>query len=244
MTATAAPLRVTSTSSPVATRLRTSEKLRATSVAVIRDIREQYQINQIDTSAGGQMPSQNELAALAAPQPSRRTDPTTTLGRLRQRAALVVDQWWDPPFARVTFARSAGTPFDELASLISRRSHVCLGISRGIPCLSGVVHLDRDTADQQLLRQRSGLCAIGRHHVLRDHCGHRYSQTTQARANRAAVPGRSYRHRRVDRARPVSSDLLCRSNWLQRLGASIGTQRRSSATIRSARLHLDQAKRR
>ena len=156
----------------------------------------------------------------------------------------MVDQWWATPFARVTFARSAGNPLHELSSLISRRSHVCLGISRGIPCLSGLVHLDRDTADQQLLRQRSGLCAIGRHHVPRDQCGHRCSQTTAGRANRAAVPGRGCRHRRVDRARPVGSDLLCRGNWLQRLGASIGPQRRSTATIRSARLHLDHAKRR
>jgi hypothetical protein len=31
-----------------------------------------------------------------------------------------------------------------------------VGISPGVPCLSGLVHLDGDTADQQLLRQRSG----------------------------------------------------------------------------------------
>lgn len=46
ITATGAPLRMTSTSSPEATRLRTSEKLRATCVAVIRDTHKSYQINQ------------------------------------------------------------------------------------------------------------------------------------------------------------------------------------------------------
>lgn len=46
--ATAAPLRVTSISSPFATRLSSSEKLRAASVAVIRVTRAEYQINLID----------------------------------------------------------------------------------------------------------------------------------------------------------------------------------------------------
>src|SRR5437588_4490829 len=45
--ATGAPARVTSTSSPAATRLSTSEKERAASVAVIRDTTPAYQINQI-----------------------------------------------------------------------------------------------------------------------------------------------------------------------------------------------------
>lgn len=46
MIATGAPLRVTSTSSPAATRLSTSEKARAASVAVIRVMQGTYQINQ------------------------------------------------------------------------------------------------------------------------------------------------------------------------------------------------------
>ena len=47
ITATAAPLRVTSISSPFATRLSSSEKLRAASVAVILVTTEEYQINLI-----------------------------------------------------------------------------------------------------------------------------------------------------------------------------------------------------
>ncbi len=50
ITATAAPLRVTSISSPLATRLRTSEKLRAASVAVIRVTHKEYQINLISAA--------------------------------------------------------------------------------------------------------------------------------------------------------------------------------------------------
>lgn len=50
MTATGAPLRVTSTTSPEATRLSTAEKLRAASVAVMRVTARSYQINQIDRS--------------------------------------------------------------------------------------------------------------------------------------------------------------------------------------------------
>src|ERR1700690_3158023 len=46
MTATGAPLRVSSISSPPATRFRTAEKLLAASVAVMRDTAAPYQINQ------------------------------------------------------------------------------------------------------------------------------------------------------------------------------------------------------
>ena len=52
MTATGAPLRVSSISSPLATRFRTSEKLLAASVAVMRGTIGRYQINQTSLRAG------------------------------------------------------------------------------------------------------------------------------------------------------------------------------------------------
>ena len=52
MTATGAPLRVNSISSPLATRFRTSEKLLAASVAVMRGTAARYQINQTRLGSG------------------------------------------------------------------------------------------------------------------------------------------------------------------------------------------------
>jgi hypothetical protein len=67
ITATAAPLRVPSISSPLATRLSTSEKLRAASVPVMRVTDPGYQINQISPAAGQPVPKRSAFCATLSP---------------------------------------------------------------------------------------------------------------------------------------------------------------------------------
>ena len=88
--ATGAPARVTSTSSPAATRFKTSEKLRAASVAVIRDTTRVYQINQIPSD---QAERQRARKSLDRPVRSRRP---------RERDFRV----WDPVKVRAVAKRN------------------------------------------------------------------------------------------------------------------------------------------